>query len=140
MSGCQKLPTASGSCQGPRLHPVHNQPGRDDRYKGGWKAPPPPPTRLNSARLELRASPAEACAFVPSAGLFDPPFCPIPRPPKKLEKDEQIKVEGKKKKKDGLWKKIWQFWLYDDLILLEEERRAEQFAFANHVDGVQKAD
>lgn len=49
-------------------------------------------------------------------------------------------LQTEKKKKDGLWKKIWQFWLYDDLILLEEERRAEQFAFANHVDGVQKAD
>ena len=51
-----------------------------------------------------------------------------------------VSCKQRKRRKVVCGRRSGSFWLYDDLILLEEERRAEQFAFANHVDGVQKAD
>ena len=48
-------------------------------------------------------------------------------------------LQTEKKKKGGFWNKILHFWEIKDQEELDEERRAKLSAFANYVDGLQKA-
>lgn len=78
VSGCQNLPTASGSCQGPRLHPVHNQPGRDDQYKPGWKAPPPPAHQVEHHPARAPCKPSWGLCFRSKCLAVRAPVLPNP--------------------------------------------------------------